>query len=45
MSEDDDCVTSKFSELALRKNIYDGDQFDVFTKKEVDMSNIYLGKK
>lgn len=43
--EDNDCVTSKFSELSLRKNVYDGDQFDVFSKKEVDMKNVVLGKK
>ena len=29
----------------MRKNIYDGDQFDIFKKTEVDMSKVYLGKK
>lgn len=49
INEDNDCVTSKFveefSELKLRKNVYDGDQFDVFQNKQVDMNNVLLGKK
>ncbi len=47
--EDNDYVTSKvtkkLTELDLRKNVYDGDEFDVFKKPEVDMSKVYLGKK
>ena len=47
--ENNDCVTSKvtkkMSELELRKNVYDGDEFDIFKKSEVDMSKVYLGKK
>lgn len=38
-------VVQELSELDLRKNIYDGDKFDVFKKDKVDMSSVLLGKK
>ena len=31
--------------LSSRKNVYDNDQFDVFRKRTVDMSNIHKGKR
>lgn len=32
-------------ELSSRKNIYDNDEFDVYTKNKIDLSKVYLGKK
>ncbi len=49
-NESNDYVTSKltdeFSELSMRKNIYDGDNFDIFKPKaDLDLTKIYLGKR
>lgn len=35
----------KYSELSSRKNVYDDDDFDVFSKENVDLTKIYMGKK
>ena len=32
-------------ELSERRNIYDNDEFDVFSRDKVDMSKINIGKK
>lgn len=38
-------INSEFSELSLRKNVYDNDDFDIFKKDSIDKSKIILGKK
>ena len=35
----------KPSILADRRNIYDNDEFDVFSRTDVNMENIHIGKK
>jgi len=35
----------EYEELNLRRNVYDGDDFDVFRKDNIDKSKIVLGKK
>lgn len=34
-----------FNELSNRRNVFDGDDFDIFQKENVDMSRIHQGKK
>ena len=38
-------LKEEFSEINLRKNVYDNDDFDIFKRDDVDLSNIHLGKK
>jgi hypothetical protein len=38
-------LNSNLSDLTLRKNIYDGDEFDIFKKDTIDKSKVVLGKK
>ena len=33
------------SVLSRRKNVFDNDEFDVFNRKDVDVSRIHVGKK
>lgn len=35
----------KPSVLAERRNIYDNDEFDVFSRRDVNLDNIHIGKK
>lgn len=35
----------EYTELNSRKNIYDNDEFDIFSKEKVDLSKIHMGKK
>lgn len=44
-TDDFDDVSKAISEIGNRKNIYDGDDFDVFKKDKVDLEKVYLGKK
>lgn len=35
----------KPSVLAERRNIFDNDEFDLFSRSDVNMENIHIGKK
>lgn len=42
----EDPVDKKFLETGVeRLNIFDGDQFDIMTRDDVDLSKIHIGKK
>ncbi|CAK1550374.1 unnamed protein product [Leptosia nina] len=42
----EDAVDKKFLETGVeRLNIFDGDQFDIMTRDDVDLSKIHVGKK
>ena len=41
----EESLTQEFKELDLRKNIYDGDEFDVFKSEEINYSKIQFGKR
>jgi hypothetical protein len=31
--------------LASRRNVYDGDEFDIFSRNDVDVSKMHIGKR
>ncbi|KAG8178093.1 hypothetical protein JTE90_017442 [Oedothorax gibbosus] len=46
--EEEECSTNivnNYSVLSERKNIFDNDEFDIFSRKDVDMEKIHIGKK
>lgn len=42
----EDIVDKKYLETGIeRLNVFDGDQFDIMTRDDVDLSKIHVGKK
>ena len=37
-------MIEEFSEINLRKNVYDNDDFDIFKKETIDLTKVHLGK-